>query len=78
MQQYRFDDVQGLQSVVSEQWGEWSNPFTVTQAVIQQFADLTNDHNWIHLDVERCKKEIHSFPTRRSSEIGRAACRERV
>ena len=24
------------------------------------------------------KKVIHSFPTRRSSEIGRASCRERV
>ena len=57
MQQFRFDDVAGLQSVVSEQWGEWSNTFTVTQDVIQRFADLTNDHNWIHLDVERCKQE---------------------
>ena len=57
MTQYKFDDVAGLQNIVSEQWGEWSNEFTVTQDVIQQFADLTNDHNWIHLDVERCKKE---------------------
>ncbi|MEZ5538821.1 MAG: MaoC family dehydratase [Pseudomonadales bacterium] len=57
VQQYRFDDVAALQTLVSDQWGEWSNAFTVTQEIIQQFADLTNDHNWIHLDVERCKKE---------------------
>ena len=41
MKQYRFDDVQGLQEIVSEQWGEWSNEFTVSQDVIQRFADLT-------------------------------------
>lgn len=54
---YRFDDIEGLQSVVSEDWGPWSNEFTVTQEIINQFADLTNDHNWIHVDVERCEKE---------------------
>jgi acyl dehydratase len=26
---------------------------TVTQERIQQFADATGDHQWIHLDVER-------------------------
>lgn len=57
MPQFRFDDIAGLQGLVSEQWGEWGETFTVTQAVIQQFADLTNDHNWIHVDVERCKQE---------------------
>ena len=57
MQQYRFVDVTALHSLVSDLWGDWSIPFTVSQTVIQQFADLTNDHNWIHLDVERCKKE---------------------
>ncbi len=54
---YKFDDVAGLQAIVSEQWGEWSNTFTVTQAVIQAFADLSNDHNWIHLDAARCAEE---------------------
>jgi len=29
----------------------------VTQAMISQFADLTGDHQWIHLDAERCAKE---------------------
>jgi len=33
---------------------EW---FTVTQERIQQFADATLDHQWIHVDVERAKRE---------------------
>src|SRR5260370_8126671 len=30
---------------------------TVTQAMIDQYADLTDDHQWIHVDVERAKRE---------------------
>jgi acyl dehydratase len=31
--------------------------FTVTQDKIQKFADLTEDHQWIHLDSERAQRE---------------------
>lgn len=31
--------------------------FTVTQDRIQQFADATLDHQWIHVDVERANRE---------------------
>ncbi|MGC2695332.1 MAG: MaoC family dehydratase [Candidatus Angelobacter sp.] len=31
--------------------------FTVTQERIQQFADATLDHQWIHVDVERARLE---------------------
>ena len=31
--------------------------FSVTQERIQQFADATLDHQWIHLDVERARRE---------------------
>jgi acyl dehydratase len=31
--------------------------FTVTQERIQQFADATLDHQWIHVDVERSQRE---------------------
>ncbi|MEO8296385.1 MAG: MaoC family dehydratase [Burkholderiales bacterium] len=34
--------------------GEW---LTVSQAMIDQFADLTGDRQWIHVDVERAKRE---------------------
>ena len=34
---------------------EW---FTVDQAIIDKFADATGDHQWIHVDVERAKREM--------------------
>lgn len=40
----------GKEVVVSE-WLE------IKQSMIQIFADCTNDHQWIHTDVERAKKE---------------------
>lgn len=30
---------------------------TITQDMIQAFADATGDHQWIHVDIERAKKE---------------------
>jgi acyl dehydratase len=30
----------------------------ITQARINQFAEATGDHQWIHVDVERAKKEM--------------------
>lgn len=30
---------------------------TVTQERVNLFADATSDHQWIHLDAERCKRE---------------------
>jgi acyl dehydratase len=29
----------------------------VDQARIQAFAEVTSDHQWIHLDIERCRRE---------------------
>ena len=48
---------QDLLQHVGEQLGpsEW---LTVTQAMIDKFADATGDHQWIHVDVERAKKEM--------------------
>jgi acyl dehydratase len=34
---------------------EW---ITVDQAMIDKFAEATGDHQWIHVDVERAKKEM--------------------
>jgi acyl dehydratase len=34
-----------------------SDWYEVTQEAVQQFADATADHQWIHLDVERAQKE---------------------
>ncbi|MEX2473702.1 MaoC family dehydratase [Marinobacter sp.] len=30
---------------------------TITQEMIQAFADATGDHQWIHVDVERAQRE---------------------
>ena len=37
--------------------------FDVTQEQINQFADATNDHQWIHVDVDRAKKEMPGSKT---------------
>ena len=34
---------------------EW---LTVDQAMIDKFAEATGDHQWIHVDVERAKREM--------------------
>src|SRR5262245_19886195 len=34
-----------------------SDWITVTQEMIDLFAEATGDHQWIHVDVERAKKE---------------------
>ena len=57
MEKIRFDDIAALQAHVSEEFGPWSQPMEITQKVINDFAELTGDRQWIHIDVERCKKE---------------------
>jgi len=34
-----------------------SNYLKITQEMINQFADATLDHQWIHVDVEKAKRE---------------------
>jgi len=34
--------------------GDW---FDITQERVNHFADATDDHQWIHVDAERCKTE---------------------
>ena len=34
-----------------------SDWYPLTQDSIQRFADLTGDHQWIHVDVERARRE---------------------
>ena len=57
MDEIRFDDIEKLKGRISEEYGEWSEPVEVTQEMINRFAELTGDHQWIHVDVERAKKE---------------------
>ena len=57
MEEIQFDDIESLQKHVSEEFGPFGSELEVTQEMINQFADVTGDHQWIHLDVERAKKE---------------------
>jgi acyl dehydratase len=57
MEEIRFDDIEGLRKHVSEEFGPWGPDLEVTQDMINKFAELTGDHQWIHVDVERCKRE---------------------
>ena len=57
MEEIKFDDITALQKYVSEEFGPFGPEFDVTQDMIDQFAEITGDHQWIHIDVERAKKE---------------------
>jgi acyl dehydratase len=57
MENIRFDDVDKLRAKVSQEFSAWSKPIDVTQEKINQFADVTGDHQWIHVDIERAKRE---------------------
>ena len=57
MEQIRFDDIDTLRTKVSDTFGPWGQPLTITQDMINRFAELTGDHQWIHVDVERAKRE---------------------
>ncbi len=57
MDSIRFDDIERLSSLVSEAFGPWSAHIEVTQETIEAFATLTGDRQWIHVDVERARRE---------------------
>ncbi|GJG93259.1 MaoC family dehydratase [Cupriavidus pauculus] len=44
------ESLQGQEVAVSD-WSE------ITQQQVNQFAEATGDHQWIHVDVERAKRE---------------------
>jgi len=46
-----------LSELVGQELGV-SDWVTIDQDRINKFADATGDHQWIHLDVERAKKEM--------------------
>src|SRR5690606_1559814 len=48
--------ISGLRDLVGQHLG-YSDYVEVTQERVNQFADATGDHQWIHVDVERAKRE---------------------
>lgn len=57
MSDIHFKDQQALDALVSEELSDWSQPVTVTQQMINDFAELSGDKFWIHVDEERCARE---------------------
>jgi acyl dehydratase len=56
MAQTTVEGVEGVLAKVGQHLGhsEWVE---ITQEQVNQFAEATHDHQWIHVDVERAKKE---------------------
>ena len=48
--------IEELKSLTGREVGA-SDWVTITQEMIDRFADVTGDHQWIHVDVERAKRE---------------------
>ena len=49
-------DIDELKTLVGQEAG-YSDWHTVTQDQINRFADVSGDHQWIHVDVERARSE---------------------
>jgi acyl dehydratase len=50
------DGIEGVKSLVGKELGP-TEYVEITQEMVNLFADATGDHQWIHVDVERAKKE---------------------
>jgi acyl dehydratase len=51
-----FNGLDELKASVGTHIG-YTDYLEITQERVNQFADATGDHQWIHIDVERAKKE---------------------
>ncbi|MBI1733623.1 MAG: MaoC family dehydratase [Candidatus Rokubacteria bacterium] len=51
------DHPQDLKTLIGRELGpsEW---ITIDQPTIDKFADATGDHQWIHVDVERARRDM--------------------
>ena len=57
MIQIRFDDLAALTQRIGEEFSPYGEQVTITQDMIDHFAELTGDRQWIHIDVERARRE---------------------
>ena len=55
-------DVNDLENIKGQDLGH-SDWMAIEQDRINQFADATGDHQWIHLDVEKAAKELPTKST---------------
>lgn len=57
MAEIHYKDEAALQGLVTHEFSAWSDTVLVTQEMINQFAQLSGDDMWLHVDVERCATE---------------------
>lgn len=50
-------DIDAMRTLVSQEFSGWSNQIEVTQALINQFAELSGDDYWIHTDPVKARAE---------------------
>ena len=59
MEKLRFKNLSDFKYMVGKELPK-SDWITVTQEMINDFANATLDKQWVHVDVERAKKNRHS------------------
>jgi acyl dehydratase len=52
-----FDNGPALASLVTGEFGDWSNELTIDQELVDRFAALSGDDYWLHTDPERAERE---------------------
>jgi len=57
MSEIDYQDQAALAALTSEEFGDWSKKVLVDQEMINQYAELSGDHMWLHVDEERCARE---------------------
>ena len=53
MTELQFDDIDIINAAATGDYGDFGPVIAVTQEMINQFADITRDHQWIHVDEEQ-------------------------
>ena len=56
MAQTTVDGIEGVQGLVGQELGS-SDWVEITQEQVDRFAEATGDHQWIHVDVARARRE---------------------
>jgi acyl dehydratase len=52
--------LESLNAYIGNDWGSWGQQVDITQERVNAFADITGDHQFIHVDPSRAKAAGHS------------------
>ena len=57
MTEIHYKDAEALAALTADEFGQWSNTVLVDQELINQYAQLSGDDMWLHVDEQRCANE---------------------